>query len=48
VFGVAASGRRVAYAGVAIFHIAGGKIARGWVLGDTLSLMRQLGAAASG
>lgn len=48
VFGVSATGRRVVYAGIAIFHIAGDKIARGWVLGDTLSLLRQLGAVAAG
>jgi steroid delta-isomerase-like uncharacterized protein len=41
--GIAATGRRVKYAGVAIFRIAGGAIAEGWVLGDLHDLLRQLG-----
>ena len=43
-FGIAPTGKRVTYTGVAIFRIAGGKVADGWVMGDTLGLMRQLGA----
>ncbi len=43
-FGIAPTGRRVTYSGVAIFRIAGGKLVDGWVMGDTLGLMRQLGA----
>jgi steroid delta-isomerase-like uncharacterized protein len=43
-FGVPATGKRVAYDGVAIFRLRGGKIAEGWVLGDTLALRQQLGA----
>lgn len=43
-FGIAPTGRPVAYAGVAIFRIVAGRIAEGWVMGDTLGLMRQLGA----
>lgn len=44
-FGLAPTGREVNYAGAAIFRIHRGKIVNGWVLGDTASLMRQLGAA---
>jgi steroid delta-isomerase-like uncharacterized protein len=44
-FGVAATGRRISYAGVAIFRIAGGRIIEGWVLGDLHGLFRQLGAS---
>ena len=43
-FGIAPTGRRVVYTGIAIFRIAGSKIADGWVLGDILSLMQQIGA----
>ena len=42
-FGIGPTGRRVSYAGVAIFRIAGGCIAAGWVLGDVHGLVRQLG-----
>jgi steroid delta-isomerase-like uncharacterized protein len=41
-FGIGATGRRVSYAGVAIFRIAEGRIAEGWVLGDVHGLVRQL------
>jgi steroid delta-isomerase-like uncharacterized protein len=41
-FGIPPTGRRIRYAGVAIFHIAGGRVARGWVLGDTAGLRAQL------
>lgn len=44
IFGVAATGKRVTYVGVAIFRIAAGKVAEGWVLGDLIGLQRQLGA----
>lgn len=40
------SGKRIEYAGVAMFTFRGGKIARVWVLGDLWSLMRQIGAVA--
>jgi steroid delta-isomerase-like uncharacterized protein len=36
--------KQVGYAGSAIFRIGGGLITDGFVLGDTLSLMRQIGA----
>ncbi len=45
-FGVPASGNRIAYAGVAIFRIRDGKIADVWVLGDRLALMEQIGRTA--
>ena len=43
-FGIAPTGKRVTYAGCAIFTLAGGQVVDGWVLGDTLGMMRQLGA----
>lgn len=43
-FNIAPTGRSVTYQGIAIFRIAGGQIVDGWVMGDTLGLMRQLGA----
>ena len=44
IFGVAPTGKELSYAGAAFFHIANGKIIHGWVLGDLLPLLRQLGA----
>src|SRR5688500_18415528 len=44
-FGIAPTGRRVTYAGVALFRIAGGRIVEGWVLGDVHNLTRQLRGA---
>ena len=41
-FGISPTGRKVIYPGVAIFRIADGRIAEGWVLGDTRGLMEQL------
>jgi steroid delta-isomerase-like uncharacterized protein len=44
-FGVASSGRAIGYSGVAIFDFdRSGRISRAWILGDTLALLRQLGA----
>lgn len=43
-FGIAPTGRKVTYTGVAVFRLAGGRIVDGWVLGDTLSLRQQLKA----
>jgi steroid delta-isomerase-like uncharacterized protein len=40
--GIAPTGRRVSYAGVALFRIAEGRIAEGWVVGDLHGLARQL------
>jgi steroid delta-isomerase-like uncharacterized protein len=44
-FGIPPTGKRIEYSGVAIFRIGAGKVIDGWVLGDTLALMRQLGIA---
>jgi predicted ester cyclase len=41
-FGISPTGRRITYAGAAVFTIREKKIERGWVLGDTLGLLRQL------
>jgi steroid delta-isomerase-like uncharacterized protein len=41
-FGIAPTGRRVTYAGVAVFRIEAGRIREGWVLGDVRGLMQQL------
>jgi steroid delta-isomerase-like uncharacterized protein len=42
IFGLNPTGRRIAYAGAALFRIAEGRIAEGWVLGDVADLKRQL------
>lgn len=42
-FGVPATGKKILYSGIAIFHFENELISDGWVLGDTLSLWRQLG-----
>jgi predicted ester cyclase len=44
IFGVAPTGKAITYAGAAFFRIEDGRITHGWVLGDLLSLLRQLGA----
>ena len=41
-YGIAATGCRVTYAGVAIFTIRAGRVVEGWVLGDVFGLHRQL------
>jgi steroid delta-isomerase-like uncharacterized protein len=46
--GIGATGRRVSYAGVAIFRIVEGCIVEGWVLGDIHSLLRQLREGVTG
>ncbi len=43
-FGVAPTGREITYSGAAFFRIAAGKVAEGWVLGDLLTLLKQIGA----
>jgi steroid delta-isomerase-like uncharacterized protein len=47
IFGLAPSGKKITYAGTAFFRIAAGKVAEGWVLGDRLGLLQQLGAASA-
>jgi len=42
-FGVAPTGRPVSYPGVTLFRVAGGRITEVWSVGDTLSLMSQMG-----
>lgn len=46
-FHIAPTGKPIRYTGMAIFHLEAGQVVRGWVLGDTLGLLQQLGAAAS-
>jgi steroid delta-isomerase-like uncharacterized protein len=48
IFGIAPTGRTISYAGVAFFRIAGRRVAEGWVLGDLLSLWRQLATQSPG
>ena len=45
--GIAPTGKQVAWNGVNIYRIAGGKLAETWQLSDTLGILRQLGAIAS-
>lgn len=42
-FGIPPTGRKVEYAGAALFRFRSGRIAQVWVLGDIHGLMRQLG-----
>jgi predicted ester cyclase len=44
IFGMAPTGKSIAYSGAAFFRIADGKVIEGWVLGDLLALLRALGA----
>jgi len=44
-FGIAPTGRRVEYAGAALFTFRDGRIARVWVLGDVDGLKRQITGA---
>jgi steroid delta-isomerase-like uncharacterized protein len=44
VFGIAPTGRTVAYAGAALFRFRDGRIAEAWVLGDIHGLLTQLRA----
>jgi len=46
-FGILPTNRNITYAGAAFFTIFEGKICRGWVLGDALGVLRQLGGATS-
>jgi steroid delta-isomerase-like uncharacterized protein len=46
IFGVRPSGKSISYAGAAFFRITASRVAEGWVLGDLISLLRQLGVQA--
>ena len=48
VLGLPATGRRVEYAGAAVFRFRGERIAEVWVLGDVHGLLEQLRATAGG
>jgi len=43
IFGVAPTGKAISYSGAAFFRIADGQVIEGWVLGDLVGLLRQLG-----
>lgn len=45
-FGVAATGREIAWTGAAFFHLAGARLGSLWVVGDMDAVKRQLGADA--
>jgi steroid delta-isomerase-like uncharacterized protein len=45
IFGVSPTGKEITYAGAAFFRIEDGKVAEGWVLGDFLSVLRQMDAS---
>ena len=47
-YGAAPTGKRVEYGGIALFKISDGRITSGLVYGDTIGLMRQIGAATPG
>lgn len=42
-FDVPPTGRAVSYAGMALFRVTGGRIASGFVVGDTGRLLREIG-----
>lgn len=42
IFGVAATGKTVSYAGAAFFRIENSQVVQGWVLGDVAGLVEQL------
>ena len=44
-FGVAATGRRVAFEGIAIVRTAGGKVAEHWGYFDLTGVLQQIGKA---
>ena len=41
-FGLAPTGRKITYPGIAVFRIWGDKIVEGWVMGDRWGLFQQL------
>lgn len=44
IFGVPPTGNAISYSGAAFFRIAHGQVGEGWVLGDLITLLHQLGA----
>jgi SnoaL-like polyketide cyclase/FAD binding domain len=44
VFGLAATGKQVSIAGIAIFRLRNGQIVEEWLITDQLGVMQQLGA----
>jgi len=44
-YGAAPARKRIEYGGIAFFRICKGQITSGLVYGDTIGLMRQIGAA---
>jgi steroid delta-isomerase-like uncharacterized protein len=44
IFGLAPTGKQISYAGAAFFRVRAGQVIEGWVLGDLLGLLRELGA----
>lgn len=46
IFGLAPTGKAISYAGAAFFRVKDGQVIEGWVLGDLLGLLRELGARA--
>ncbi len=44
IFGIAPTGKKISYAGAAFFRIEKEQVAEAWILGDLVTLLRQLGA----
>jgi steroid delta-isomerase-like uncharacterized protein len=42
IWGIAATGRRIEYAGAGFFRVRDGRVTDGWVLGDTAALRAEL------
>ena len=48
IFGLAATGKQVSVAGIAIFRLRNSQIVEEWLITDQLSVMQQLGASEEG